>query len=113
MLLTPPPHGTCPACAVAHGDAEAHDATSLYYQMRFFGLRGRWPTWADAIAHCSPQAQALWKRYLDEFGAWTEPADGRPIADPPAETVRQAIGDPNARGFGPGFDPSVPESEVS
>ncbi len=92
MMLLPPPPGTCPTCAVKHGTTEPHNAQSMYYQYRFYYTRGRWPTWADAIAHCSPEVRGFWERALRERGAWTEPADGSPIADPPAESLRQAVG---------------------
>lgn len=101
MLLLPPKPGTCVICAVNHPPEMAHDATSLYYQYRFLGVRGRWPTWADAVAHCDPDVQAAWKKLLQEQAAWTEPAEGEPIADPPAESIHQAIGDINSHSFGP------------
>jgi len=88
MMLLPPPPGTCPTCAVKHGPTEAHNAQSLYYQYRFYGTHGRWPTWADAIAHCASAAREIWERELRARGAWTEPEDGLPIADPPAESLR-------------------------
>jgi hypothetical protein len=100
MMLLPPKAGTCPACAVEHSDDAPHNAQSIYYQYRFYGLRDRWPTWADAIAHCSPSIQAFWKAKLKEKSAWTEPEDSDPIADPPAESFSQAIGDPNDGCFG-------------
>jgi hypothetical protein len=73
----------------------------MYYQYRFYGIRGRWPTWADAIAHCTAEMQANWKKLLTEAGRWTEPDDGQPIADPPGESVHQPIGDINSPNFGP------------
>lgn len=100
MMLLPPPPDTCPTCAVKHGPHEAHNAQSLYYQYRFYGMHGRWPTWADAIAHCEPQVREIWERAIRARGAWTEPANGEPIADPPAESVHQAVGDVNSPDFG-------------
>lgn len=101
MLLLPPPAGTCPICAIKHPEDQPHDATSMYYLYRFYGIRGRWPTWADATAHCTPDVQAVWRQLLQDRNAWTEPEDGQPIADPPAESLHQAIGDVNSPGFGP------------
>ena len=102
MLLLPPAPGTCPACAVQHARHLPHDRTSIYYQMRFYGLRGRWPTWADATAHCIPEVIEKWKLAMVYRGIeWTEPAHGDPIADPPEETISQPIGDINSRTFGP------------
>lgn len=101
MMLLPPKPGTCPICATKHGDNEAHNAQSMYYQYRFYGNRGRWPTWADAIAHCTPQVRRVWEQVLRERNEWTEPEDGEPIADPPAESINQPIGDVNSPHFGP------------
>jgi hypothetical protein len=102
MMLLPAKEGTCPICATAHEPEMPHNGQSLYYQYRFYGNRGRWPTWADAVAHCSPEMRAAWKQQLMDRGAWTEPEDGSgPIADPPAESIRQAIGDVNSPSFGP------------
>lgn len=101
MMLLPPPPGVCPICARDHSPDNPHDAQTLYYQYRFYGIRGRWPTWADAIAHCTPEMQAEWKQKLIKAGGWTEPADGNPIADPPAESINQPIGDLFSRNFGP------------
>lgn len=107
MMLLPPAQGSCPICAVKHAPQDPHDAQSLYYQYRFYGVRGRWPTWADAVAHCEPSLAEAWKHCLNERGAWTEPEDGQPIADPPEESVHQPIGDVNAPGFGPQYDPAI------
>lgn len=65
--------GKCPECAVKHEPDQPHNAQSLAYQYDFRARHGRWPTWADAIAHCSPEVQAAWKRALQEQGAWSEP----------------------------------------
>lgn len=101
MMLLPPKPGACPICATEHDTEQPHNQESLYYQYRFYGIRGRWPTWADAVAHCAAEIAAAWETHLRALGRWNEPEDGQPIADPPAESIRQAIGDPNAAGFGP------------
>ncbi len=101
MQLLPPSKDSCPICAVKHTPAQPHNAQSMYYQYRFYGVRGRWPTWADAIAHCDEQTKELWEQALRDRGAWTEPDDGEPIADPPEESINQPIGDANSRTFGP------------
>jgi len=101
QLLAPAPN-VCPICATRHADTDPHNAQSLYYQYRFYSVRGRWPTWADAIAHCSLPMRRQWEVALQQGGHWTEPTPGiEPIADPPAESIRQAVGDANSRGFGP------------
>jgi hypothetical protein len=104
MLLLPPKSGTCPICAVKHDSVKPHDAMSIYYQYRFYGIRGRWPTWADAVAHCDSAMQQAWQRELRAIGRWTEPKEGEPIADPPAESFHQPIGDIGSRTFGPTSD---------
>jgi hypothetical protein len=86
----PPPKNGCPICAVQHPPDAPHDATSLYYLYRFRAARGRWPTWADALAHCKPQVRQYWEAELRRMDAWTAP-DGEPIADPPAESINQAV----------------------
>ena len=101
MQLLPPEEGTCPICAVDHEPEQPHNYQSLYYQYRFYGVRGRWPTWADALAHCDDVVREHWERELRSRGAWNEPNDGEPIADPPGESYRQPIGDPSGSGFGP------------
>lgn len=101
MMLLPPAPDTCPICATDHTPDQPHNGQSLYYMYRFYGIRGRWPTWADAVAHCDWDTQEAWKAHLMELGKWTEPADGEPIADPPDESFTQAIGDINSRNFGP------------
>ena len=101
-MLMPPKSGTCPVCAMVHEPELPHNAESMYYLYRFYGLRGRWPTWADAAAHCTADVREQWKEAMLLQGAdWTEPEDGEPIADPPAESFRQAIGDLHSRSFGP------------
>ena len=100
-MLLPPKDGTCPVCATGHTPDLPHNAQSLYYQYRFYGLRNRWPTWADAAAHCTEAVRGQWRETLEGMGhEWTEP-DGDPIADPPAESFRQAIGSPTSTSFGP------------
>lgn len=107
MMLLPPAAGTCPICATNHEPEMPHNCQSLYYQYRFYGIRGRWPTWADAVAHCGEQMREHWERELRARKKWSEPEDGEPIADPPAESVLQTVGDVSASGFGPEYDPSV------
>jgi len=90
----------CPVCGHKHEPHFPHNASSIYYQMRFRELRGRWPTWADAAAHCLPGMIEFWKSQLGD--QWTEPPPGiEVIADPPAESLNQAVGDPNSPHFGP------------
>lgn len=72
--LLPPAEGLCLACAVAHDPGEPHNQESLHYQYWFrlreakAGREERWPTWDDAMAHCTPEVQDLWRDALRERG---------------------------------------------
>lgn len=84
MMLLPAAPGTCPVCATKHEPDQAHNVYSLFYGVRFQGLHGRSPTWADAVAHLPPATQALWKKAVDQTqnATWTEPPEGvAPIAE--------------------------------
>lgn len=74
--VMPPAPDRCQICAAKHGPEEPHNAQSLYYQTIFSGMHGRAATWADAIAHCSPELGQRWKEALADGGHWTEPPDG-------------------------------------
>lgn len=63
---TPP--GTCPECAVAHAPEQPHNPQSFAYQYKFYDQHGRWPTWADAMEHCSPTVKAHWIAELAKRG---------------------------------------------
>lgn len=79
--LMPPHPGTCAVCGVKHEPSQPHNAQSMYYQYAFYGEHGRWPTWADAIAHCDGITRDMWKDILTEKNAWSEP-EGDAIAHP-------------------------------
>lgn len=72
--LLPPAEGVCPACAKDHDPEDPHDRQSLHYQYWFrlneakAGREERWPTWDDAMAHCAPEVQDLWREALRERG---------------------------------------------
>lgn len=44
--------GVCTECLTKHNSDTPHDKDSLFYQCTFHTKNGRWPTWADAVAHC-------------------------------------------------------------
>ena len=54
------PEGTCPECATKHDPKQPHNRDSLAYQYKFYDRHGHWPTWADAMAHCSEEIKKLW-----------------------------------------------------
>ena len=70
--IMPPPAAACQICArnPAHGADEPHDAQSLFYQYRFYAEHDRWPTWKDAVAHCSERVRAAWEAELRRRGHW-------------------------------------------
>lgn len=70
--LVPAREGACPICGryPAHEPEQPHDATRLHYKYWFYLQHKRWPTWKDAMAHCTPEMQAVWERDLRERDAW-------------------------------------------
>jgi hypothetical protein len=68
LRLLPPAAGKCQECAVEHDPAEPHNRDSLYYQMQFQIRHGRWPTWEDAMAHCTDDLKAAWREQLSALG---------------------------------------------
>lgn len=77
-IIAPKP-GACRVCAAKHDPEMPHEKNSLYYQMRFQQKHGRFPTWEDAMAHCSENVKAEQRRKLNEAGIITAPTqdDGR------------------------------------
>lgn len=68
--------GECPECGGAHAEEEPHNRDNLHYQYLFYGRHGRWPTWLDAMAHCTPETIATWKQHLTALKVWSEPDAG-------------------------------------
>ena len=68
MVLGKTPPGTCQECAVKHDPGQPHNKQSLTYQYKFYADHGRWPTWADAMAHCSTEIKEYWKKELLKHG---------------------------------------------
>lgn len=66
--LLPAPPDACPECAVKHESSAPHNQQSLAYQFHFYNEHGRWPTWKDAMAHCSEPTKAAWIRELEKLG---------------------------------------------
>ena len=80
FILLPPKAGTCRECATAHDPRQPHNQQSLYYQYRFYSKHGRWPTWRDAMAHCTEEIKTLWIDALEERGVIVPPED--PVSNP-------------------------------
>lgn len=68
MVLLPAKPGTCPQCAVNHPAEFPHDKQSLFYQMKFRQENERFPTWEDAMVHCSDDMKKVWRDALTERG---------------------------------------------
>lgn len=66
--LLPPKPDVCQTCASDHEPEEPHNQQSLYYQYAFYGQHGRWPTWADALAHCEIGMREMWIVELRKMG---------------------------------------------
>lgn len=58
ILVAPPRPGVCKLCALPHPPGQPHNINSLYYQIRFWQVHGRFPTQADAEQHCGKGAQS-------------------------------------------------------
>lgn len=67
MMMRPPPD-YCQTCCWQHEPEMPHNRDTLYYQTKFKLNKKRWPTWADAMAHCSPDVQQKWTAALAEKG---------------------------------------------
>ena len=85
--ILPPPKDCCQECAVKHDPGAPHNRDSIFYQMAFRQKHGRWPTWADAIAHCDERAKADMKDLLEREGVWSEPVEGMSEEEKAARTV--------------------------
>ena len=81
MILLPAHPSECQFCAADHRPDEAHNNDSLFYQTRFYIKHRRSPTWADAVAHCLVEIQKQWKQALIEKNVWSEPENGKAIAE--------------------------------
>ena len=68
LMLLPPAPDVCQECAVKHDPKMPHDQQSLYYQYAFYARHGRWPTWADAMDHCTEEVKSVWTEALKELG---------------------------------------------
>lgn len=68
MTILPPAKGTCPECGIKHPPEAPHNRDSLYYQYKFMQQHDRWPTWADAMAHCSSEVKAATIEILKKHG---------------------------------------------
>ncbi len=68
MMLLPCKLGVCQECAVNHTPDFPHNKDSLYYQYHFYFEHNRWPTWTDAMAHCTDEMKSFWVDELKKNG---------------------------------------------
>ena len=68
ILLGATPPGTCCECATNHDPRLPHNRDSLAYQYKFYDKYGRWPTWIDAMAHCTEDIKVQTIAILREHG---------------------------------------------
>ena len=73
FILLPPRPDLCQTCAARHAPQDPHDPDGLYYQVQFYQEYGRYPTWRDAMAHCSAEVKAAWITELVRAGVVIEP----------------------------------------
>ena len=64
IKVIPPFPGSCPICATVHRPEEPHDRDSIYYQNYFRRKHKRFPTWADAMSHCTEAMKEDFKKRL-------------------------------------------------
>lgn len=66
IKIVAPGPGRCHVCATAHRKEDPHDRDSLYYQNRFFRKHKRFPTWEDAMSHCTEERKAAFRDELKQ-----------------------------------------------
>jgi len=67
LQLLPPKPGTCPICATIHAPEMPHNQQSFFYQYKFHNEHGRFPTWKDAMYHCTAEMKTLWIKELTTY----------------------------------------------
>lgn len=73
VLLDRVPEGVCPACATDHEPELPHNLQSLTYQYKFYDEHGRWPTWDDAMSHCTDEVKTLWFEAMESVAREAQP----------------------------------------
>lgn len=72
MILGKTKEGACPLCGVEHNPEFPHNKDSLTYQYKFYDEHGRWPTWKDAMEHCTDEMKQFWLEELRKRGVKVE-----------------------------------------
>lgn len=68
MMLLPPAKDKCQECAERHDPEDPHNASSMFYMVKFKMDNNREATWADAISHCSDDVKKYWTEELTKLG---------------------------------------------
>lgn len=68
VSILPPQEGACRICGDVHNCRDPHNAGSLLYQHTFRKRNGRYPTWIDAMSHCSRRTKERWVDRLARKG---------------------------------------------
>lgn len=72
IKIKAPRPGACRICATVHDPGRPHDRDSLYYQNWFRKRHKRFPTWTDAMAHCTEAVKAEYTAVLAKRGITIE-----------------------------------------
>ena len=51
----------CIECGDYHPNEIPHNVAHPHYQKTFFKKQGRFPTWSDAMSHCTEEMKLAWK----------------------------------------------------
>ena len=68
FTLLPPAKDVCQECAAKHKPEDPHNRASLFYQYEFWRKHARWPTWTDAMLHCTENIRTIWRAELKKKG---------------------------------------------
>lgn len=74
IAILPPTPESCPYCGDKHDPRAPHNRDSIVYQHKFRRKYGRYPTWEDAMRHCSVLTKARYAEKLAERGIVVEVA---------------------------------------
>lgn len=73
--ILPPNPGACKECGDVHDPRDPHNRDSIIYQHHYHKAHGRYPTWYDAMRHCSPITRAKAIQDLAKRGVVVEVPD--------------------------------------
>lgn len=64
----PPKPELCAVCGATHDANVPHNKYSAYYRAQFYAKHKRFPTWQDAMAHCSEEMKEDFTKVLQFMG---------------------------------------------